>query len=129
MIRILLVEDSDAVARVTVRTLGPRYLVERAVDGEEARARLKGGAEFDVVLSDVQMPRMGGLGLLRWLRVEMPALALRCLFLTADPDLPEAKEIARTHPHPILLKGCTREALHAAIATILGPGEPSSGAP
>jgi CheY-like chemotaxis protein len=129
VIRILLVEDSDAVARVTVRTLGPRYLVERAVDGEEARARVKGGAGFDVVLSDVEMPRMSGLDLLRWMRAEVPALALRCLFLTADPDLPEAKEIARTHLHPILLKGCTREALHAAIATVLAPREPTSGAP
>ncbi len=63
--RILVVDDS-----VTTRTLeksileAAGYEVQVAVDGAEAFDRLSRGS-FDLVLSDVQMPRLDGLGLAR----------------------------------------------------------------
>ena len=73
--RVLLVDDD-----VEVRTLLSRrlrrigYTVEEAGDGAEAVALLGNGVP-DVVITDVVMPRLNGLGLLQTLR-------------SLDPDLP-----------------------------------------
>jgi PAS domain S-box-containing protein len=63
--RILIVDDEDGIRRSAARVLRRSgYTVEEAGDGEKALALL-GRAEnpFDLVLSDLVMPRMGGLAL------------------------------------------------------------------
>jgi DNA-binding NarL/FixJ family response regulator len=42
----------------------------------------------------VNMPRLDGFALLRWLRLSRPDLVDRVVFMTVDPDLPAAREIA-----------------------------------
>ena len=67
-LKILLVDDSP-IARATesalVRALG--HSVEEAQDGEEALAKVNAG-QFDVILTDVQMPKMDGFTLTRTLK-------------------------------------------------------------
>jgi CheY-like chemotaxis protein len=67
-LRLLLVDDSP-IARATeaalVRALG--HHVEEAVDGEEGYAKALAG-NFDLVFTDIQMPRLDGIGLCRRLR-------------------------------------------------------------
>jgi len=59
-LRILLAEDNPVNQQVAVRTLEKRgYSVSVAGDGEEALSLLE-KQRFDLVLMDVQMPRMGG---------------------------------------------------------------------
>lgn len=69
--RILLVEDHAAL-RVTLTELvaGWNYRVEAAVNGEDALAKLElSVAEwFRPIISDVVMPKLGGVGLLKALR-------------------------------------------------------------
>jgi two-component system, chemotaxis family, sensor kinase CheA len=69
-LRVLVVDDSP-IARATesalVRALG--HQVEEAQDGEEALARLR-VQPFDLVLTDVQMPRMDGFTLTRRLKLD-----------------------------------------------------------
>ncbi len=64
-LKILLVDDSP-IARATegalVRALG--HNVEEAQDGEDAWSRLQGEA-YDLILTDVQMPRLDGFALTR----------------------------------------------------------------
>jgi CheY-like chemotaxis protein len=114
MVRLLLVDDEPAFARALQRAL-TGYAIERASDGEEARQRLAEGEVFDLILSDVRMPRLGGLALLRWIRAHAPAFVVRCVFMTFDPDDLEAQEIARTHVHPVLHKPCTRDMLEEVM--------------
>jgi PAS domain S-box-containing protein len=68
--RILVVDDEEGIRRSAVRVLERfGYQVEEAADGEAALAILSGAAaKFDLVLSDVVMPRMGGLALYEDLR-------------------------------------------------------------
>lgn len=66
MRRILVVDDS-----ITTRTLEKNileaagYMVELATDGQEALNLVSSGASPDIIISDVSMPRVGGLELTR----------------------------------------------------------------
>jgi len=72
--RVLVVDDSATVRQSLVRCLiGAGYRVEQAADGREAWTALQ-GQEFDLVLTDVEMPLMDGLELVRQLR-QQPRLA------------------------------------------------------
>ena len=68
--RILVVDDEDGVRRSAVRVLSRfGYAVEEAADGEAALEAVdRAPAPFDLVLSDVVMPRMSGMALYRELR-------------------------------------------------------------
>ncbi|GJQ19650.1 MAG: hypothetical protein HBSIN02_00050 [Bacteroidia bacterium] len=59
--RVLIVDDEDTL-RLTIKTrlASAGFETESAVDGEEALEKLK-GSPFDVVLLDINMPRMDGI--------------------------------------------------------------------
>jgi len=66
--RILVVDDDPAVRGAVLRGLGDLgYRVEAAEDGLQALHRLQ-HADFDVVVTDLHMPRLDGLALLREIR-------------------------------------------------------------
>ena len=72
--RVLVVDDSETVRQSLVRCLsGAGYRVEQAADGREAWTALQ-GQDVDLVLTDVEMPVMDGLELVRLLR-QQPRLA------------------------------------------------------
>jgi len=88
-LKVLLVDDSP-IARATeaalVRALG--HQVEEAVDGEEGFAKAISGT-FDIILTDIQMPRLDGIGLCRRLRAEsstqkVPVVVLSSLAAPED---------------------------------------------
>ncbi len=66
--RILVVDDDAGIREVLSQALNRHgWQSEGATDGRDALARL-GQQRFDVVLTDIQMPRMDGLALLRAIR-------------------------------------------------------------
>ncbi|MDP3911220.1 MAG: sigma-54 dependent transcriptional regulator, partial [Gemmatimonadales bacterium] len=66
--RILVIDDDDAVRDSIERMLrGAGYTVQTAGTGEDGLAMARGGA-FDVILSDMRMPGISGLDVLRTLR-------------------------------------------------------------
>ena len=86
--RILVVEDS-VTSRALLQTILERagYLVLTAVDGMEALAMLK-EHEFDMVVSDVDMPRMNGFTLTEKIRSDVRSSALLVVLVTSldSPD-------------------------------------------
>jgi phosphoserine phosphatase RsbU/P len=68
--RILVVDDDRAVLRTYLRALD-EYAPLHADDGVEARAILS-AVQVDVVLCDLNMPRMNGLDLMRWAKDHCP---------------------------------------------------------
>ena len=86
--RILVVEDS-VTSRALLQTILERagYLVQTAVDGMEALAMLK-EHEFDMVVSDVDMPRMNGFTLTEKIRADVRISALPVVLVTSL-DSPE----------------------------------------
>lgn len=81
-LRVLVVEDVDDARAVTVRLLmDAGAQVSEASDGASALQQVQGGG-FDVLVSDIGMPRMDGYGLIRAVRAagygpeKLPAIAL-----------------------------------------------------
>jgi EAL domain-containing protein (putative c-di-GMP-specific phosphodiesterase class I)/ActR/RegA family two-component response regulator len=88
--RVLLVDDDPGAARGFSRLLGVGgHLVATASDGREAMALLESAA-FDVIVSDIRMPGMDGLTLLRAIRAR--DLDVPVVFMTGSPTLETAVE-------------------------------------
>nr|AHN97851.1 nitrogen specific signal transduction histidine kinase [uncultured bacterium lac121] len=81
---ILVVEDEAALAAAVTDALHDAgYVVERAADGEEALAQIR-GQQFDLVICDLKMPRLDGQSFYRTLEEANPELAHRVIFVTGD---------------------------------------------
>lgn len=90
MTHILAVDDSPSMrdmVRLALSTAG--FHVSQAADGEEALS-LARKQPFDLVLSDVNMPRMDGIELIRALRAESAYKHTPILMLTTESS-PERK--------------------------------------
>lgn len=80
---ILVVEDSITTRMLLKNILeGAGYLVQTATDGLDALTQLKKG-RFDIVLSDVDMPRMNGFDLTAKIRKDVMTKALPVILITA----------------------------------------------
>jgi two-component system chemotaxis response regulator CheY len=83
---ILTVDDSASIrltTRVALSNAG--YQVTEAVDGVDGIAKL-GGGQFDLIVTDLNMPNMDGLTMIRELR-KMPAhMGVPVIFLTTESD-------------------------------------------
>jgi DNA-binding NtrC family response regulator len=90
--RVLVVDDDPALVRLYCRGLeAAGYAVQGAQDGTEAlRIIARGG--LDVVVSDIRMPRMGGLDLVIQAQRLVPELAF--VLMTAQLD---AEGYTRAH--------------------------------
>jgi DNA-binding response OmpR family regulator len=85
---VLLVDDDPIMRLLGSRLLGEAgYNVETANDGVEALDRLERRDDVNIVVTDVHMPRMGGVDLLRALRARDGARsALPVIVLTGSGD-------------------------------------------
>jgi len=92
--RILAVDDSPSVRQMVKLTLsGAGYDIIEAGDGAEGLSKAR-ASTLDMVVTDLNMPVMNGLGLIRELR-KLPAYrGVPILFLTTESD-PEMKKQAK----------------------------------
>jgi CheY-like chemotaxis protein len=122
-LRILVAEDEPLAALVLQEALaaeGHRILL--AEDGAVALT-LAESEPFDVLVTDLAMPRLGGLGLIRHLRAERPDLPV--VVMTGHLDAATAAEL-QSQPAPLaglLHKPFSAEALLMALA---GIGQPAA---
>ncbi|WP_338544600.1 response regulator [Pseudomonas benzopyrenica] len=86
--RILVVDDSLTVREMERKLLeGQGYQVEVAVDGMDGWNAVRGG-EFDMLLSDIDMPRMNGIELVELVRRD-PRLHALPVMIVSYKDRPE----------------------------------------
>jgi signal transduction histidine kinase len=95
---ILVVEDSAAIRRVVGRILGRvGYHVQEAADGVEALAVIGASPPFDLVLTDLNMPNMGGFELAERLPAVSPRTTV--VFMTGySEELADASRRAPQWP-------------------------------
>ncbi len=85
-INILMVDDDDLLRSVCCKELANKgYCVEEAVDGDQAYRKLLIG-EYDLVVLDLGLPKMGGLDLLRVLSTKMPKFPNKKMVIYTNCD-------------------------------------------
>lgn len=112
---ILFVDDEEGVLdglRTSLRRVRREYELLFAIGGEEASALLA-DRHIDVVVTDMRMPGMNGVELLRRVRDHHPEVIRFVLSGEAGQDM-VARAVSLTHRW--LTKPCTREQLAAALA-------------
>jgi signal transduction histidine kinase len=80
--RILLVDDNTDMREYLRRLLATKYDVEAVAEGESALAAAL-SQKFDLVLSDVMMPKLDGFGLLKALRADEKTRTTPVILLSA----------------------------------------------
>ncbi len=120
--KILAVDDSGSLRQMlafTLRTGG--YQVVDANDGLDGLAKAK-ATQFDLVLTDQNMPHMDGLTLIRSLR-ELPAyMQVPILMLTTESS-PEMKQRGRdAGANGWLVKPFDPKKLLEVVGKLIGPG-------
>src|SRR6185312_9461017 len=123
MSTVLIADDDAAVRRLLVSLLRPHgHRLLEAADGEQALALAK--AEHpDVIVSDILMPAMDGYELVRQLRSEPETARTPVVFLSAEYDNEEARELAQAAGAVrILRKPCAAADVLAAVDAALDDG-------
>lgn len=81
---ILTVDDSASIRQMVTFTLkGAGYDVVEAVDGEDGLAKLK-GKEIHMVITDLNMPKLDGIGLIAKIRAEPKYKFIPIIMLTTE---------------------------------------------
>ena len=124
---ILLVDDERSIRFVAQRTLEKHdYRVIAAADGQEALGLfLEYGSRVDLVITDLMMPKMGGVALIKALRKFNPEL--KVLATTGLDGRVDQAELAKVGVTEILPKPFAPEALLGAVQRQLPRARPVGG--
>jgi two-component system chemotaxis response regulator CheY len=117
---ILTVDDSASVLQMVKMTLvGAGYQVKQAANGADGLAKARSGA-IDMVLTDLNMPIMDGLTLIRELR-KLPAFkGIPIVFLTTESDAGMKQQAKAAGATGWITKPFQQDQLVAVARKVLG---------
>ena len=117
--RILVVDDEPAIAMLLADVLAADgHEVDVAPDGAVALERLRATA-YDLVLSDIEMPRLDGIALYDELALVAPWLRQRILFVTGTVARPRVARFLAETGAPVLEKPVPLAELRRRIRALL----------
>jgi two-component system NtrC family sensor kinase len=117
--RILVVDDEPHIRHYMRATLAAwGHDVDVATDGEDALARALPG-RYDVIITDVRMPKLSGRDLYERLRREAPAVAARVVFATGDTVRDDTMAFLEQCGRPFLHKPFKLAELRSVLAAAL----------
>ncbi len=115
----ILVVDDEKIKRITLAddlaTQG--HEVVTAADGEEALARIEAG-RFDVVVTDMKMPKMDGLELLKRIKQGPLAGEIQVIMMTAYGSIQVAVEAVKLGAYDFVTKPFRNEDVFPLLARI-----------
>src|SRR3954466_4768452 len=116
--RVLVVDDEESIREIVASMLAAAgYVTRQASSGMEALGILNSGEEFDLMLSDLMMRDLDGIGLLEQTKTGHPDLPV--IMVTAVHDISVALAAIRNGAYDYLLKPFEREQLLAAVSRAL----------
>lgn len=116
--RILVVDDEEPIREIVASMLGAAgYVCKQAGSGMEALAVLNTGAEFELMLSDLMMADLDGIGLLERTKEKYPDMPV--VMVTAVHDISVALAAIRNGAYDYLLKPFEREQLLNTVSRAL----------
>src|SRR5579863_4523050 len=115
--RILIAEDDEALGRFVRQGLeGEQYKVDVFQDGEQARSAAS-ESEYDLVILDLNLPKLDGVNVLRHLRLKKPSLPV--LILTQRNRVEDRVECFDTGADDYLAKPFSFSELSARIRSLI----------
>jgi two-component system chemotaxis response regulator CheY len=118
--RILTVDDSASIRQVVSFTLkGGGYEVVEAVDGRDALAKVN-GAPIHLVVTDLNMPNLDGIGLIRELRARPATKFTPILMLTTESQDAKKQEGKAAGATGWIVKPFKPDQLLAVVRKVLG---------
>jgi CheY-like chemotaxis protein len=127
--RILVVDDEETILELMMALLeGSGHQVETASNGRQALEKLK-AADYDVIISDLKMPDMGGQKLYESLGQIKPHLLPRMVFSTGDTVSAGTQSFFEAIGNPYLSKPFKLEEVDDIVRRVLTGegGRPSPG--
>src|SRR5260370_294781 len=116
--RILVVDDEEAIREIVCAILAAAgYTWQQASSGMEALALLNSGEVFELMLSDLMMADLDGIGLLERTKEKFPDMPV--VMVTAVHDISVALAAIRNGAYDYLLKPFEREQLLNAVGRAL----------
>src|SRR4029077_11915946 len=116
--RILVVDDDETIREIVCSMLTTaNYKCHQAPSGMEALALLESGEEFELMLSDLMMANLDGIGLLEKTKERFPEMPV--VMVTAVHDISVALAAIRNGAYDYLLKPFEREQLLATVRRAL----------
>jgi DNA-binding NtrC family response regulator len=121
----ILIVDDESEMRIALNTALKRggYRLDSAENGQIALEKID-DEQFDLVITDVKMPKMNGLELLRAVKERSPQT--KVIMMTAYGDIDNAVETMKSGAFDYLLKPFSAEVLDATVnRAFMNPGEPA----
>src|SRR6201997_4238318 len=116
--RILVVDDEEAIREIVASMLNTAgYSCKQAGSGMEALATLTSGEQFELMLSDLMMADLDGIGLLERTKEKYPDMPV--VMVTAVHDISVALAAIRNGAYDYLLKPFEREQLLNTVSRAL----------
>ena len=124
--RVLVVDDEPVVNESCRRVLSARgYEVDTVESGREGMSRAS-AQEFDLVITDLRMPDLDGMELVRTIRRERPNTAI--VVITGYGSVPSAVEAVRLGVADYIEKPFTPKQLTDAVAKAFAPAAEAAAA-
>ena len=125
---VLVVDDSAAIRKILQRVLRQTGMAIRTIheagDGQEALEFLGGGHQVDLVLSDINMPRMDGLQLLGALKSSPAWREIPVVMITTEGGETKVAEAVKLGAAGYVRKPFTADQIKEKLAGILEPALP-----
>ncbi|MBI4912762.1 MAG: PAS domain S-box protein [Acidobacteria bacterium] len=120
--RVLVVDDEPILLEVLTEALVSwGCTVVTSGDGQEAVRQL-GESPFDLVVSDIRMPGIGGIELYEWMEAQRPELCRRLLFTTGDSFDQETRQFLDRSGIPFLGKPFDLKKFKQGLERLLAGG-------
>jgi two-component system response regulator FixJ len=119
---IAVVDDDEAMREALCELVQTFSMSCRTFDSAEAFLRARSFGGFDCVITDLRMPHMGGLELLRTLRSSGSSIPV--IVVTSSSDAPTRSRALAEGAFAYLTKPVTRDALLQHLTAALGLAPP-----
>jgi CheY-like chemotaxis protein len=117
--QILVVDDEPIIAQLIADVLSAEgYGVDTAPDGRAALEHI-GRRSYHLILSDLRMPEIDGIGLLREVEQRHPDLVRRFVFITGTSEHTDYHDLIAALAVPVLTKPFNMEDLQQVAREML----------
>ena len=118
--RIFLVDDSATILLSISNILTKAgFETEKAANAEEALRKFQSGVKVDLLITDLNMPGMNGIELIKEVRKLPSYRFMPILFLTTESQQTKRAEAKAAGASGWLVKPATAESLHNTIKLVL----------